>query len=60
MLAHAAAGLDEPPLYARIDLLPGPDGPVLIELELVEPSLFLGYAPGAGDRLAAAVSARVG
>ena len=30
-------------LYARVDLLPGPDGtPVLVELELTEPSLFLG------------------
>ena len=29
------------PLYARIDLLPTPDGPVIIELELTEPSLFL-------------------
>lgn len=60
VLAHAGAGLDEPPLYARVDLLPGPDGPVLIELELVEPSLFLSFAPGAGERFAAAVSARVG
>jgi len=60
VLGHATAGLAEPLLYARIDLLPGPDGPVLVELELVEPSLFLTFAPGAGDRLAAAVSARVG
>lgn len=41
------------PLYARVDLLPGPDGPVVIELELIEPSLFLGYADGAVDRFAA-------
>ncbi len=60
VLAHASAGLAEPLLYARIDLLPSPDGPVLVELELVEPSLFLGHAPGAADRLAAAISARVG
>jgi glutathione synthase/RimK-type ligase-like ATP-grasp enzyme len=33
------------PLYARVDLLPGPAGPVLVELELVEPSLFLQYDP---------------
>jgi glutathione synthase/RimK-type ligase-like ATP-grasp enzyme len=31
------------PLYVRVDLLPGPDGPALVELELVEPSLFLQY-----------------
>ncbi|WP_431883374.1 ATP-grasp domain-containing protein [Micromonospora gifhornensis] len=43
-------------LYARVDLIPGPDGtPVLVELELTEPSLFLGYAPGAPDRLAEAI-----
>ncbi len=43
-------------LYARVDLIPGPDGaPVLIELELTEPSLFLGHADGAAERLADAV-----
>lgn len=59
VLSHVHAGLDEPLLYARIDLLPSPDGPVLVELELVEPSLFLGYADGAADRLADAISARL-
>jgi glutathione synthase/RimK-type ligase-like ATP-grasp enzyme len=56
---HANAGLPENLLYARIDLLPGPDGPVVVELELVEPSLFLLHADGAAGRLAAAISARV-
>jgi hypothetical protein len=47
-------------LYARIDLIPGPDGaPTLIELELTEPSLFFRYAPGAAERLAEAVMARL-
>ena len=41
-------------LYARVDVAPGPDGtPVLMELELVEPSLFLARKPGAADRLVA-------
>lgn len=46
-------------LYARVDLLPGPDGdPLLLELELVEPSLFLPQAPdGTADRLAALITA---
>ncbi len=46
-------------LYARVDLVPGPDGaPLLLELELVEPSLFLEQAPVAAlDRLALAVVA---
>jgi len=43
-------------LYARVDLVPGPDGPLLMELELVEPSLFLDTDPGAPDRAAAAVA----
>lgn len=45
-------------LYARVDLIPGPDGrPLLVELELTEPSLFLGYDPGAPARLARAIAA---
>lgn len=48
-------------LYARVDLLPGPDGdPVVVELELTEPSLFLGTADGAAARLARAVAAAAG
>ncbi|RKN50652.1 ATP-grasp domain-containing protein [Micromonospora endolithica] len=43
-------------LYARVDLIPGADGdPVLVELELTEPSLFLGHGDGAADRLADAI-----
>ncbi|HWS32762.1 MAG TPA: hypothetical protein VN408_08460, partial [Actinoplanes sp.] len=47
-------------LYARVDMIPGPDGaPTLIELELTEPSLFLRTAPGSADRLADAILARL-
>lgn len=47
-------------LYARVDLLVGDDGtPVLLELELTEPSLFLGTAPGAPQRFAAAIAAQL-
>lgn len=47
-------------LYARVDLVPGPDGaPVVLELELAEPSLFLGFAEHAADRLAAAIASRL-
>ncbi|GAA3233782.1 hypothetical protein [Actinocorallia longicatena] len=46
-------------LYARVDLIPGPDGaPVLLELELSEPYLFLHQAPGAAGRLADAIVRR--
>ena len=41
-------------LYARIDLLPGP---VVLEVELTEPSLFIGYAEGAPERFAEAIAA---
>ncbi|MCA1712302.1 MAG: hypothetical protein LC789_11955 [Actinobacteria bacterium] len=51
------AAVDEPLLYARVDLLPGPNGPVLLELELAEPYLFLGTSEGAPDRFAAAIIA---
>jgi glutathione synthase/RimK-type ligase-like ATP-grasp enzyme len=43
------------PLYARVDLLPGEDGPRLLELELTEPSLFFDHAPGSAQRFAAAI-----
>ncbi len=42
--------------YARIDLLPTPNGPVVLELELTEPSLFLGLDPAAPARAATAFS----
>lgn len=49
-------------LYARVDLVPDADGaPVLLELELTEPSLFLGHADDvAAGRLARAIAAAVG
>jgi glutathione synthase/RimK-type ligase-like ATP-grasp enzyme len=47
-------------LYARLDLLPTEEGPVVLEVELTEPSLFLGYEAGATERLAAAITRRLG
>jgi hypothetical protein len=56
----AVPGGPERLLYARVDLIPGPDGaPVLVELELTEPSLFIGYADAAPDRLADAILTRL-
>ena len=44
-LAAVPGGADRL-LYARVDLIPADDGaPVLLELELTEPSLFLGTPP---------------
>jgi glutathione synthase/RimK-type ligase-like ATP-grasp enzyme len=49
---------DDALTYARIDLIPDAAGdPVVLELELTEPSLFLPYAPGAAARFAAAIRA---
>jgi glutathione synthase/RimK-type ligase-like ATP-grasp enzyme len=48
-------------LYARVDLLPSAEGPVVVELELTEPSLFLQDGTGDADpaaAFAAAIAAR--
>jgi hypothetical protein len=60
-LARAAvAAVPSPVLYARVDVAPGPDGqPVLMELELIEPSLFFTRGPLALERLVAAVARRL-
>jgi len=48
-------------LYARVDVAPGPTGePVVMEVELVEPSLFLVQSPAALERLVAGIRRRVG
>lgn len=49
-----------PLLYARVDLVSRSSGqPVLMELELVEPSLFCSLAPGSLDRFADAILAEL-
>jgi hypothetical protein len=61
-LAAVAPAARDQLLYARVDLVPGPDGsPTLLELELTEPSMFL-IDDGTGgtasaDRFAAAMQA---
>ncbi|MDK3258458.1 ATP-grasp domain-containing protein [Blastococcus capsensis] len=46
-----------PLLFARVDLVEDAEGrPIVLELELTEPSLFLPQAPHAAARLAAAVA----
>lgn len=46
------------PLYARVDLVDrDDDSPALIELEAIEPRLYLHRAPGGVERLAAAIAA---
>jgi glutathione synthase/RimK-type ligase-like ATP-grasp enzyme len=44
-------------LYARVDLIPNADGdPILVEVELTEPCVFLEHDPDAADRFADAIS----
>lgn len=59
VIAATTERFGAPLLYARVDLLPAPDGPVLLELELTDPSLFLAHADGAVERVAAAIAARL-
>ena len=47
-------------LYARVDAVVTAAGPLLMELELIEPQLFLGSAEGAPARLARALLAALG
>lgn len=52
------AALNEKPLYARVDIIPDGNGSLrLLELELIEPSLFLKLANGASAKMADAVEA---
>ncbi|MDG1826641.1 MAG: hypothetical protein P8H62_10285, partial [Henriciella sp.] len=53
--------LDVPPLYARVDMLRGEDGGLLLmEMELIEPYLYPVEGPELGVRMAAAVLKRLG
>lgn len=57
---RVVAALPEGLLYARVDLIPGPDGaPLLVEVELTEPSLFWTHAEGSAERMADAIVARL-
>jgi glutathione synthase/RimK-type ligase-like ATP-grasp enzyme len=57
--ALAQVGTTSALTYARVDLVQLPDGPAVMELELIEPFLFLAYAPGAVDRFADALVAQL-
>jgi glutathione synthase/RimK-type ligase-like ATP-grasp enzyme len=46
-------------LYARVDLVKVPEGWAIMELELVEPSLFLAYEESASRHLAEAIRSRL-
>lgn len=55
--ATATLDLEEPLLYARVDLIRNSEGrPQLLELELCEPSLFLEYSERSADRFAETIA----
>lgn len=59
MLAESLSPFVTEALYARIDYVIGADGsPLLMELELTEPDLFLRYSAQAATRLVAGLSRR--
>lgn len=63
LIAQASRALEAAPtpcLYARVDGCLVEGRFVLMELEVLEPSLFLAHAPGAAARLAAAIAQRAG
>ena len=60
ILDHVAERFGAMPLYARVDLVPGPDGhPVLMELEVVEPNLYLHESPETAERMAETIAAEL-
>lgn len=61
-VADAALAAAPPDLlYARVDLVPDVEGaPIVLELELAEPSYFVAVAPESAARFAACVAARLG
>jgi O-ureido-D-serine cyclo-ligase len=57
----AAIPFARPLLYARVDLIHDAAGaPLVLELELAEPSLFFAHGPGSAARFARAILAEVG
>ncbi len=58
---QALATVDEPLLYARVDMVRDAEGRwLLMELELIEPDFYLGSDPAKGAGFAAAVKAVLG
>jgi len=60
LATQVLAAIDEPLLYARIDMVPDTDGNwLLMEAELIEPDTYLDHAADGGAGLARAVRARL-
>ncbi len=59
ILEKAQAKTGSPLLYARVDCVRDGNRWVLMEIELLDPALFMGYSPGAHERFARAIARRV-
>ncbi|MGI8462368.1 MAG: ATP-grasp domain-containing protein [Solirubrobacterales bacterium] len=60
VIAYLSDRFSGPPLYARVDVARNEDGnPVLMELEAIEPCLYLHEAPTTAKRLAEAILAEL-
>ena len=57
--AQALRALPEMPLYARVDGVLRDDGLIVIEVEVLEPALFMEFDPPAAERFAEATVARL-
>jgi len=57
--ALGALGLDANPLYARVDAVEVGDELQIMELELIEPTLWLAWYPPAADLLAASIETQL-
>jgi glutathione synthase/RimK-type ligase-like ATP-grasp enzyme len=55
----AMAILPERPLYARVDLVWLQDKPAVMELELIEPDLYLRHSTGSAEALASTLAQRI-
>jgi hypothetical protein len=61
VVGHLVDRFGPVPLYVRVDLIPGPDGdPVVLEVEAVEPNLYLGTAPGGAEAFAGQIAREAG
>jgi len=52
---RAVAACPAPPAYARVDMVASAEGPRVMEVELIEPELFLRHHPSAAALLARAI-----
>ena len=62
VLAFAGEAMTRVPgscLYARVDVVESSRGPLLMELELIEPELYFLYTPAAADRFAQLIIERL-